>query len=244
MYAADVAAVADGKGNVIVGWVQDTPRALVVTRNSGGNWSTPQQLDNDVVTGLFRSFSLSVNASGSAAISWAHDYGLGHAATLMASTCQSGSGTWSPAVRLDQANTVYGASSPSVVIDATGVATTVWVQDEGLFASRYSPAAGSWSSPQRLRDSGSAPVAVVDAAGNVMVVQAESLATSIHAIQYLVADGQWHDSAIGQPVAGSVKSVAPPALAIDAGGTVTAAWFSANLVDGAWQVPVLVNRFK
>lgn len=244
-FVMDLTAVADCKGNLIVGWVQYSTdgRILVVTRNSGGSWSPLQRLDNSVLTGMFRSFSLSVNSSGSAAISWAHNYGMAQQPTLMASTCQSGSDTWSPAARLDQGSPVFGASYPWVVVDAAGVATTIWSQYEGLFASRYSPATGSWSAPQRLHDNSSAAAATVDAAGNVMVVQVQGQ-SSMQATQYLVADGQWHDSAVGQPAAGSANGIDPPAITIDAGGTVTVAWFAWNTVDGAAQYPVSVNRFK
>jgi hypothetical protein len=246
-YVLDLTAVADGKGNVIAAWVQDTEsgRSLAVTSNSGGRWAPLQWIDNSVLTGMFQSFSLSVNASGSAAIGWARQ-SVGGQSTLMASTSQPGSSTWSPAARLDQGSPVFGAAHPWLVIDDAGIVTTMWSQNEGLFASRYSPATDVWSGPQRLHDSNtsSSPVAVVDAAGNVMVVVAQALSPSIRTFQYLVADGRWHENTIGQPAAGSAEVVDPPAVTIDAGGTVTVAWFAWNTVDGAWKYPVSINRFK
>lgn len=240
----DLGVVADGKGGLVVGWVQESPdgQALYVTQNSSGNWSTPQRLDAGVLTGLFPSFSLAVNPSGSAAISWAHNYGMAGNPTVMASTFAGGSATWNTAVRLDQMSPVFGAQHPWTVVDAAGIATTVWSEYEGLFASRYSAATGTWSPPQRVHDNGASPVAVVDPAGNVMVVQASSL--SLQAAQYLVADGQWHESRFGQPAAGDANAMNPPAVTIDASGTVTVAWFAWNTVNGASQYPVSVNRFQ
>ncbi len=242
-------AVADGKGALLVGWVQDTAdgRALVVTRNGGGNWSTPQEVDSNVYTlsaANFPIFSLAVNDGGNAIISWAHNNGIAVGPTLMASIYPPASGTWGTATRLDQADPVLGASNPQAVIDAAGVPTVVWMQNEGMFARRYSPTIGSWSAPQRAGDSGTQFVVLVDAAGNVMVVQEQSLTQSIHAMQYLLADGQWHASTISQPSAGSTVFVNIPAATIDAGGTVTAAWFASNTVGGVPRYPVSVNRFK
>jgi hypothetical protein len=77
-----------------------------------------------------------------------------------------------------------------------------------------------------------------------MVVQEQDQAQSIHAIQYLLSDGQWHDSTISQPAAGRTVFVNTPVVTIDAGGTVTAAWFAWNTVGGVARMPVSVNRFK
>ena len=145
---------------------------------------------------------------------------------------------------LDQADPALGASNPQAVIDAAGVPTVLWWQNEGMFARRYNPTTGSWSTPQRAGDSGDQFSVVVDPAGNVMVVQEQNQGQSIHAIQYLLSDGQWHDSTISQPSAGSAVFVNTPAVTIDAGGNVTVAWFAWNTVDGVPQYPVSVNRFK
>jgi hypothetical protein len=240
-YALNVTAAADGKGGLLVGWVQDTAegRALVVTRNGGGNWSTPQQIDSNV-----NMFSLAVNDSGNAIISWAHNNGIAVGATVMASIYQPAVGTWSTAMRLDQADPALGASGPQAVIDAAGVPTVLWWQNEGMFARRYSLTNGSWSTPQRAGDNGDQFTVLVDAAGNVMVVQEQNLTQSIHAVQYLLADGQWHDSTISQPSSGSPTFVNIAAATVDAGGTVTAAWYALNTVNGALRGAVSVNRFK
>jgi len=250
-YALNVTAVADGKGALLVGWVQDTAdgRALVVTRNGGGNWSTPQEVDSNVYTlsaANFPIFSLAVNDGGNAIISWAHNNGIAVGATVMASIYQPATGTWSTAIRLDQADPAIGAYGPQAVVDATGVPTVIFWQNEGTFASRYNPTNGSWSTPQRVGEAINRGVfaVLVDAAGNVMVVQEQSLTQSIHAMQYLLADGQWHASTISQPSAGSTVFVNIPAATIDAGGTVTAAWFAWNTVGGVPRYPVSVNRFK
>jgi hypothetical protein len=248
-YAMNVTAAADGKGGLLVGWLQDTPdgRAVVVTRNDGANWSTPQELDHNVNTlsaANFPIFSLAVNDSGNAIVSWTHNNGMVVGPTVMASIYQSASGTWSTATRLDQADPALGASNPQAVIDAAGVPTVLWWQNEGMFARRYSATTGTWSAQQRAGDAGDQFVAVVDPAGNVMVVQEQDQAQSIHAIQYLLSDGQWHDSTISQPAAGSTVFVNTPVVTIDAGGTVTAAWFAWNNVGGMPRMPVSVNRFK
>jgi hypothetical protein len=244
-YLLDLNAVADGKGNLLVGWVQDTPdgRALYVTQNSSGRWSTPQRLDTSVQTGLFRCLSLAVNANGSAAVSWAHDNGIAGNPTVMASTFAGGSAGWSTAVRLDQTSPVFGAQRPWTVVDTAGVATTIWSEYEGLFASRYSPATGAWSAPQRIHDNGSTALAVVDAAGNITVAQQQSTGTQL-ATQYLVGENQWHDSAFGPSAPGSNDYVNPPVLTIDASGTVTAAWFAAAAVNGVQQYSVAASQFR
>jgi hypothetical protein len=189
-------------------------------------------------------FSLAVNDSGNAIISWAHNNGIAVGATVMASIYQPAVGTWSTAIRLDQADPALGASGPQAVIDAAGVPTVLWWQNEGMFARRYSLTNGSWSTPQRAGDNGDQFTVLVDAAGNVMVVQEQNLTQSIHAVQYLLADGQWHDSTISQPSSGSPTFVNIAAATVDAGGTVTAAWYALNTVNGALRGAVSVNRFK
>jgi hypothetical protein len=242
-YALNVTAVADGKGALLVGWVQDTAdgRALVVTRNSGGNWSALQQIDSNVEI-----FSLAVNDGGNAIISWAHNNGIAVGATVMASIYQPAAGTWSTAMRLDQADPAIGAYGPQAVVDAAGVPTVIFWQNEGTFASRYNSTNGSWSTPQRVGEANNRGefAVLVDAAGNVMAVQEQNQGQSIHAIQYLLADGQWHDNTISQPSSGSTTFVNVPAVTIDAGGTVTAAWYALNTVGGALRGAVSVNRFK
>jgi len=237
--ATNVTAAADGKGGLLVGWIQDTAdgRALVVTRNGGANWSTPQQIDSSV--GIF---SLAVNDGGNAILSWAHDNGTTVAATVMASIYQPAAGTWSTAMRLDQADPALGAYNPKAVVDAAGVPTVIFWQDQGTFASRYNPANGTWSTPQRAgeRNNRGEFAVLVDAAGNVMVVQEHDDGNAILAIQYLLADGQWHVNTISQPPSGNTLVVNLPSATIDAGGTVTAAWYALNTVDGA----ASVNRFK
>jgi hypothetical protein len=237
----------DAKGNVIAAWSQqfDDGRALFVARYSDGSWSAPQRLDGNIVGGLFEGISLSVDPAGNAAIAWGHDYFFGRRPTAMVSMYQPGSHTWSTAARIDQTpDDSGGAISPKVVIDAAGIATATWAQFDGLYASRYRPSSGEWSAPQRIRNKkvSEDPVAVVDAAGNVTVALAETASMTV--LQYLVRDGQWHTAEIGQPAAGTAVFVNMPAMAIDGGGTITAAWMAWHTVAGESQYPVLVNRFK
>jgi hypothetical protein len=237
----------DAKGNVIATWSQqfDDGRALFVARYSKGSWSTPQRLDGNIVGGAFRAISLSVDPAGNAAIAWCHDYFAGgRPSTVMVSTYMPGADAWTPAARVDHTPDNSGANSAKVVIDPAGIATATWAQFEGLFASRYNPLSRAWSTPQRIftQKVGDDPVAVVDAAGNVTVALAKTASMTV--LQYVVRDGQWHASEIGQPASGSVVFVNPPVLAIDGGGAITAAWFAWHTVGGVWQYPVMVNRFK
>lgn len=241
----DLAAVADGKGGLIAAWLEDVPggRGLYVTRYGNGSWSIPQRLDDNVLTDTYPAISLAANPNGSGAISWAHNNGMGGIPAVMASALTGGSARWSTPVRLDQQNPVLGAINPRTVVDAAGVATTIWTQNEGLFASRFDLEKGTWSSPQRIHDNPGKAVAVADMAGNVMVVQESN--ASFQAAQYLVADGKWHDSAFGQPAAGkSGIFVNPPTVTIDAGGSVTVAWFAWNTVNGVSEYPVSVSQFR
>lgn len=245
-YLLDLGAVADGNGNLLAAWVQDTPdgRALYMTQKNSGRWATPQRLDTGVLTGLFPCFSLAVNPSGSAAVSWTHDNGIAGNPVVMASTLSNGSASWSTAVRLDQLKPVFGAQNARTVVDAAGAATTIWSEYEGLFASRYSLAAGAWSAPQRVHDNGSVGVVVVDVAGNVLVAQQQQSSALLLATQYLVADGQWHDSTFGPSAPGSNDYASLPALTLDASGAVTAAWFAQAWVDGVAHYSVAASRFK
>jgi hypothetical protein len=246
--ANDRTVATDAKGNFIAAWSQqqfDGDRALFVARYSKGGWSTPRRLDGKIVGGTSRAISLSVDPAGNAALAWCHNYFVGGVRPVaMVSTYQPGADAWTPAVRVDQTpDGSGGAISAKAVIDPAGIATATWIQFEGVFASRFSPLSQAWSAPQRINKRiVSDPVAVVDAAGNVTVALAET--DSMTVLQYLVRDGQWHASDIGQTVDSAAVYVDPPVMAIDGGGTITAAWFAWHRAADVSRYPVLVNRFR
>lgn len=166
-----------------VGFVAWTERAFGtacartwVTRYAAGVWAAPLQI------GIEQAISpmVAANANGDAMLVWIENAfstencgGTVLTPGLYASRYSAASNAWTAPVRI-----VANASSPSVVIDAAGRATVVWVQHPaiptGLPTISWSRFDGSsWSAPAALSDGTRGvdePVLARDGNGNIFVL--------------------------------------------------------------------------
>ncbi|MCJ0765652.1 Ig-like domain-containing protein [Variovorax terrae] len=225
--------VADAAGNLTLAWYQDNGTRTVVnaSRYANGAWSAPVQVDNPAATGNAVNPSLVADAAGNVTAAWQQNNGT----RFVLNASRYSGGAWSTPVQVDSPSATRDAQNAALVADAAGNVTAVWRQSSGgsnyvLNASRYS--SGAWSVPVRI-DSPSAISAsssaalVVDAAGNVTALWSQNNGTRniINASRY--GGGAW--SAPTQVDSASATGDAQsPALAVDAAGSVTAAWSQNN----------------
>ena len=150
--------------------------------------------------------------------------------------------------RID-ANTTdpIGPHYPGVAVDPAGHATVVWMWNSGMQAVRRAPA-GSWSAPVAVSSGaldtwGNVPLVEADVAGNVAVAWLRDSRAVV--ARFRARDGQWlaHET-IDAAETGQTLFSNQPALAIDPGGTINAAWFSWHDVGAAPGYAVVTNRFE
>jgi hypothetical protein len=239
-----------------------------VNRNAAGAWGQPIEIG--IEQGIVP--SVAANANGDAALVWV-ERGLSLAncggtiaagTELRASRYSASSNTWTPSVRIS-GNEVF---SPSVVIDAAGRATVVWIQDPlggvpSISWSRFD--GGSWSAPAALSDGTrgvSQPVVAQDGSGNILVLwqQQTNLPSSglpilpnIWFARFTAASGTWStpvkigsSDLIGSDSAGNAR------IAVNAVGNAVAVWketrstvasiVSARFSSGIWTPPVLIEN--
>lgn len=167
----------DGSGNAMVVWTQYDGTRWNVWANryvSGQGWSGPTEIDgtgNDAQVP-----ALAINASGEAAVIWRQ--AGGSLQNVAANRFVPGTG-WSGA-QLLETDDVNSAVNPEVAIDAGGIITTVWAQDDGaggnLRANRYEPGTG-WSGAVSVGSTGGTaqnPEVAMDANGRAWVVWEQS----------------------------------------------------------------------
>jgi len=247
----DARLVADEVGNVLLAWMQvDESRVQPVyaTRfdSASRQWAAVQKVAADTSSSLFfaqaGSFTMGVDAKGNATMAWSEFDETTH---VMAAQFDSSTGLWTAPVTIAQGR------QASVVVDPAGFATVAWQEDEALFAARRAPGATSWSQPMRIGEretlpgSTEAPQLATDIAGNVTAVYGgPGSGTWIKASRFSVDTGRWSAPQSIDTMANEtlVLPSASPAVAIDASGTVTAAWLAYR--PGFASAALAANRLR
>lgn len=219
--------VADGAGNVTVGWIESgsVNFGLKVSRYSaaGGKWSAPHRLDDNFTS---QPLALAADASGGVTAAWQHGRMIMDVPYIAAARFEPVSGTWTAATRLSVEGDAFGARQPAVVTDAAGIASVVWQQSNSLFSARSGRATATWSAPVRIGNAvpgNTRSALTADAAGNVVLLYVESGMPT--AVRYAATEGQWNAPvALGTPSGTTAVFANDPVSVIDASGNVTAAW--------------------
>jgi len=242
-----------------------------VNRNAAGAWGPPIEIG--IEQGILP--SVAANANGDAVLVWV-ERGLslancgGTIATgteLRASRYSAASNTWTPSVRIST-----NVFSPSVVIDAAGRATVVWIQDPGttptglptISWSRFNGT--SWSAPAALSDGTRGvdePVLGQDGSGNILVLWQQQtnlfnsglpILPNIWFARFTATSGTWSAPVrIGSPdLSGTNDAAGHARIAVNASGNAVAVWretrstvgsiVSARFSSGTWTSPVLIEN--
>jgi hypothetical protein len=149
--------------------------------------------------------------------------------------------------------TFHGAAlAPALVSDAAGNITLAWEQADvaspvqaryAILASRFDAETQRWGVPLPLDDpkqaSAGNPVLVADAAGNVTAAwyQDGPRGMQVQAARYDPGSARWSAATLLSDTRTTVQA-SFPALAVDAAGSVTAAWQQYN----GWRTVVMASR--
>lgn len=250
----------DAQGNAVAVWTyfgSAGRRTQASLRPVGGAWSTPVTFSvPDEKSGW--NPRVAVGANGDAVAVWSSTRNSAHRQITMAAVREAG-GTWSTPVALSlTGEDDYGISyQPTVVVDAQGTATAIWVEDtdySSAIRTRTRPRGGDWSEPVELtareERAGETPQLAVDAHGNVTAVW------NWHEYEYGGGVIQSATRPIGgdwsEPVDLSDSDVRClyPQVAVNAQGNAVAVWFAggngvqaARWTDGAgWEPTVTLSR--
>jgi hypothetical protein len=266
-----------------VGFVAWTERVFAsncaktwVNRNAAGAWGTPTQIG--IEQGVAP--AIAANATGDAVLVWIERGFSGETCgggTILgqgvwASRYSAASNTWTPPVRISvdpQSGSNIFVDAPSVVIDAAGRATAVWVHSPGagmptISWSRFDGAA--WSAPAALSDGTRGvgePVMAQDGSGNVLALWRQDtnlfdgglpgggpMLPNIWFARY--AAGAWSTPVrIGSADLAGSDSSSHARIAVNASGNAVAVWSetrssvtsiaSARYSSGAWTAPALIE---
>jgi len=227
-------------------------------RLQGGVWDmTSSSIDGG--TGNALDAQIQVFANGTALAVWSQFNGM---TPRLWHNRFNGIG-WSTADLLDENNTSFNLSAPSLAADASGNAIAVWSQGTAttsstVYARRYS--GGNWGSADVLSgagtDNASRARIAINAAGQAVAVWQESHADSLQTwVKRRSGAGAWSAAVrLDTPLGGS-DSQGEPQVAIDTTGNAMVAWphtlSGANHRDlygshystasGNWAAPVLLD---
>lgn len=229
-------------GDALVAWQQiDGSLGNVWIRPftaSTSSWGTAALVSGGTVNA--GSPQLAIDPGGNAMVVWPE--GTFAAGVHVRARRLDASLGWGGVVPLDSAPSY--ANDPRVTLDAAGIATAVWVEENAagtgsdVWAKRFVPGTGTgtgWGTATLLETNEgrtSRPAIASDAAGNVMVTWSQSDATSFTSAIYFnrFSAGQWGTATV-------VRSGEPYAfdciLAMNAAGDAVAAWQEDNGGDGA-----------
>jgi LPXTG-motif cell wall-anchored protein len=216
------------------------------TSQNGGAWSTP---DNVSLAGGASYYpQVSVDSTGLATAVWARNDGSHF--VIQSSTSQNG-GAWSTPVNISLAG--GNANAPQVTVSSTGLATAVWIRNDGsnnIIQSSTSQNGGAWSTPINLSLAGGnayAPEVRVSTAGLATAVWTRNDGSN-YVIQSSTSQngGAW-STPVNVSLAG--QSASSPQVTVSSTGLATAAWQwydgSYNIIQsstsqngGAWSTPV------
>jgi hypothetical protein len=205
---------------------------------STSSWGTATLVSGGTVNA--GSPQLAIDPGGNAMVAWPE--GTFAAGVHVRARRLDASLGWGGVVPLDSAPNY--ANEPRVTIDASGIATVVWLEDDAagtgsdVWANRFVPGTGAgtgWGTATLLETidgSTSRPAIASDAAGNVLVTWSQSDATTFTSALYFnrFSAGQWGTATV-------VRSGEPYAfdgdLAMNATGDAVAVWQEDNGQDGA-----------
>lgn len=247
--ADNLRALFDGSGQLHATW--DAISILTRRWSAAAGWGEVQRLSTvrpGVSTDVSRP-ELAVNAAGQAVAVWGERVFVGDSTVPFepwSARYDPATGTWGAAFRIEPpgAPGTVGRlqSSRSVVLDAQGVATTVWAQPDGSTRSRvwFSRLAGSsWTAPATVdtgndgpQGSAFAPRAAVDAAGVVTVfwIQNDATGGDYVANRFVPGQGWGTQQPVGAYARVGVTAVPTEmALATNAAGDVVALWTFATV---------------
>jgi hypothetical protein len=127
-------------------------------------------------------------------------------------------------------NTAGGTGDRFVSMNADGAAVVVWWDDAGLLASTYKPA-GTWSTPQKIKDGGEfiLVTTVLDNDGFLTAAWDQAIANGSYNVMAIrgKVGGTWSDIVpieTDNVSTDSTAELAHPQLAVDAQGSVLVVW--------------------
>jgi len=133
--------------------------------------------------------------------------------------------TWSSPVSISTA--LVNASDPHTVIDSSGNATAVWVENNTIMSASL-PSGGSWGTPVAISTIGntaSNPKLVIDASGNATALWIEN---TVVTSATLPSGGSW-----SAETAVSSSGASNAVVTVDSSGNAVAAWVRSGFVESS-----------
>ena len=230
----------DAAGNAVVTFVaaNAAPRTLrYATKPAGGPWSAADDL-SDPAEGVASPFyDLVVTPGGQATVAWQLYLPLPTTAASSSPPSVPPGGTFGEPETISSATT--DTWEPALAVNAAGVATATWYQDNATGGSDIKAATrtadGTWSAAQDVSAAGGynvSPDVVVDSAGTSTAVWTRSEVGQLGKLHYSSrpAGGTWSaPQDLTPPATGGYFSA--PGLAIDTSDRIAAAYVT-NLSSG------------
>lgn len=230
----------DTAGNVTAAWFQNdgVRHNIVANRYSGGAWGSAQLIESDNA-GNAQEPQLACDSSGAVFAVWYQGDGVRD--NIWANRYSGGS--WGTAQLIESDNAGH-ARVPHVVVDASGTATAVWHQSDGLrlniWANRF--VAGTWGTAQLIEadntgDAQDSQVAV-DGSGIVTAVWKQFDGTRFNVWANRCSGGIWGTAQLIET--DNLSNAHFPEVTAESNGTVTAVWEQSDGVrSNIW-----ANRFQ
>ncbi len=247
--APDYAPVVAGAGDdqFVAAWERGAAghERIAASRWLGHGWSAAHLLSAPGARA--RRVTLALDAGGDLAVAWIQGDGVARRVALRRLRLADWSGA---APRLLGGAGLRGpAVASALALDPAGNIAVAWEQQTSaqgnyvIEAARWvrgmaSPPAGERIDPRGQRNAGN-PVLVSDPAGNLVCAwyQDTTQGLQVFAARFDASDGNWQPAQLLSDPRGTVQA-SFPALAVDAAGSVTAAWQQYN----GWRDIVVASR--
>lgn len=221
----------DAAGDAVAVWRRFNGADYVIqtaTRPAGGSWSAP--VDLSAPGEEAQSPQLALDAAGDAVAVWTRFNGAESGTrSVVQSAFRPAGAAWSAPADLSAAD--RNAELPQVGIDGSGSAVAIWRSFDGnnfVVQAASRPAGGGWDGPVDLSATGHDgmdPRLALDSAGEATAVWSRfNGAKPAHSVIQAAsrpAGGAWSGPV---DVSDPAQNAQTPAVAIDAGGAVTAVW--------------------
>ncbi|MDB6105106.1 MAG: hypothetical protein JWO52_5105 [Gammaproteobacteria bacterium] len=224
----------DANGNALAVWPQADGGNIRIWSNhytTGMGWGTAGSIEVNASTGASDVSAvpqIKFDANGNSIALWERSDGV-HS-RVWSNRYTVGAGWNTAAIPIDDNGGEAG--SAQIAFDANGDAIAVWDQLDNagfhIWASRYTAAAGSWSTAQMIQSDdvvqAFGPQIGIDRAGNALVVWNQShgaMQTEIWANRYAAANGGWGTAGRISDTAGGAGT---PHIATDANGDALVVW--------------------